>query len=892
MAHTTARHRPGLGAPSGALVSLTILLMTAAAPAAAQSACKGQLEQADESFHSGRFPEAVEAARGCLAARPSRSEKARALSIVAKTQLADDDLAAARRTIAELLRADPGFEPELRDAPRFARLLGEQRKSSGDVQVVSVSKTPESLREAPATVLVVTAREIERRGYLDLEAVFHDLPGFDISRGNGVAYSNLYQRGYLSSTTDRTLFLVDGVENNDLTSNVAFISHQYPLSAIDRIEVIYGPASTMYGANAFVGVINVILKEPEALLRDGRQLGGQVQMTAGSLNVRSLETTLAGRTAEGGLSWSLTGRNFRSDEVDLSGYPDWDYSPAVFATVDYTGKLALRDPAKIQAFLSRHGAASDLYQVQTGPDGGVTAVVPTARAAELARGFDGAAMTQELNGHRIGFSDLADDRWLSGMVKTANLKLGFQLWTQKEGDTSWYTDQQHPGARNGALWSPRQVALSARYSRQLLDDLTVEFFSRYKQHDLAPGSTSISLRSYATGQLGLEELLRGTASGWQTTYLNRSSNQLQNELSASWQPSDRFSLVSGVEVRYGSIQGDYTRSTTPVAAESGTVQNAPAGGNQFTVRDAGFYAQASFRPLRSLPDLKMVAGGRLDDNLVRESGGYGAVFTPRLAVIYSPGRAVVKAIYSEAFKDASNFNKYSTTQLRLLPNPTLQPEKVKNVEVSAGWQAGDLSGQIAAYQALYSGVLGLRSATLPDGTATTQFQDAGRLRIRGVQADGTFRFHGFELFGNYTYTQPYNIAPSDDRGEPLRDARGNVIRKLRIGDIAAHQANLGVSATWRGSLTTDLRLRYVGDRPTGIATTTQTNPFSKIDGYLTLNGAVSFKHAASGLKVQLSADNLLDRQYFDPGVRQAGRDYAARIPQAGRTVNLRIVLAR
>jgi outer membrane receptor protein involved in Fe transport len=880
-------------APHTTALVILIVLMTAPAPATAQSACKGQLEQADESFHSGRFPEAVEAARGCLAARPSRSEKARALGILARTQLADDDIAAARRTIAELLRADPGFEPELRDAPRFARLLGEQRKASGDVQVTSVSKTPESLRETPATVLVVTAREIERRGYLDLEAVFHDLPGFDISRGNGVAYSNLYQRGYLSSTTDRTLFLVDGVENNDLTSNVAFLSHQYPLSAIDRIEVIYGPASTMYGANAFVGVINVILKEPEALLRDGRQLGGEVQMTAGSLNVRSLDTTLAGRTAEGGLSWSLTGRSFRSDEVDLSRYPDWDYSPAAFAAVDYMAKLGLRDPAKIQAFLSRHGAASsDLYQVQTGPDGGVTAIVPTARAAELARGFDGAAMTQELNGHRIGFSDLADDRWLSGMVKTENLKIGFQLWTQKEGDTSWYTDQQHPGARNGALWSPRQIALSARYSRQLLNDLSVQFFSRYKQHDLAPGSTSITLQSYATGQLGLEELLRGTASGWQTTYLNRSSNQLQNELSASWEPSDRFSLVSGIELRYGSIQGDYTRSATPVAAENGTVQNVPAGGNQFTVRDAGIYAQASFRPLRSLPSLKMVAGGRLDDNRVREAGGYGSVFTPRLAVIYSPGRAVLKGIYSEAFKDASNFNKYSTTSLRLLPNPTLQPEKVKNVEVSAGWQAGNLSGQIAAYQALYSGVLGLRSATLPNGTATTQFQDVGRLRIRGVQADGTFRFHGFELFANYTYTQPYNTAPTDDRGEPLRDARGNVIRKLRLGDIAAHQANFGVSVPWRESLTADLRLRYVGDRPTGAATTTQTNPFSKIDGYLTLNGAVTWKHAASGLKVQLSADNLLDRQYFDPGVRQAGRDYAARIPQAGRTLNLRIVLGR
>ncbi len=62
------------------------------------------------------------------------------------------------------------------------------------------------------------------------------------------------------------MLLIDGVEDNDLASSTAWISRQFPLSNIDRIEVVYGPASTMYGANAFAGVINVITKEPEQVV--------------------------------------------------------------------------------------------------------------------------------------------------------------------------------------------------------------------------------------------------------------------------------------------------------------------------------------------------------------------------------------------------------------------------------------------------------------------------------------------------------------------------------------------------------------------------------------------------------------------------------------------------
>jgi outer membrane receptor for ferrienterochelin and colicins len=861
---------------SSRAVLLLLVALAAAMPAAGRSACELQLETAEASLRSGQFDEALGLARECLQGSPSRREKARAYALLARTHLAADETPQAREAVASLLRADPDFEPDLFDAPRFARLVEEVRLTAGAVQVTSVSKTPESLREAPATVMVVTAEEIERRGYLHLEEVLHDLPGFHISRGNGNVYSNIYQRGYLSNSTERTLFLVDGIEQNDLTSNVAILSRQYPLSNVDRVEVVYGPASTMYGANAYLGVINVILKEPESLLAKGARIGSSVHLGGGSFETRSFDGMVAGRTQDGSVSWSLTGRTFNSREHDLSGFPEWDYE-----TSDESYRTTLRLEGKaMEEFLAKHGSnasASELYEVVLRED--VSGLEPTAKGIQLARERD-RIMAQKVGGKPVGFSDVTDDRWLSATVKMTNLKLDFQSWTQREGTTSWYHELSQPGADNGALWSPRQMALSAKYSRSLQENLSLHFFSRYKVHELAPDSTIFSLRSYASGGLKLGDLVDGKTAGWQRTNLYRSSSQLQNELSFAWEPLDKLSVVGGVELRHGSIQGDYTQAKDEigappaVAAEAGQDPSLP-GGNRFSVKDLGIYLQASYR-LRE--DLKVVAGGRLDDNQVRENGGYGTVFNPRLAVVWSPGPAVVKAIYSEAFKDASNFNRYATVPgTRELANPGLEPEKARSYELSASWQRGPLTAGAAVYQADYSGVVGLGTAPYGNGV-TGQFQNLGSARIRGFEANASLRWRRLDLFANYTFADPHSIEPKEER----------------FGGIASHQANLGAHAPVGRLFEADLRVNVVGDRPIGKGTTTFTERagISEVAGYAAVHTALTYKHARSGARLQLVVNNLFDSRYYDPGVRQPADQYAVRVPQPGRAAYLRLLFKR
>ena len=86
----------------------------------------------------------------------------------------------------------------------------------------------------------------------------------------------------------------------------------------------------MYGANAFLGVINVITKDPDDVIAEGKQIGAEVQAGGGAWSTKFLDATIAGRYR--GATLSLTGRVYKSNEWDLSRYANWNYDPVDFGS--------------------------------------------------------------------------------------------------------------------------------------------------------------------------------------------------------------------------------------------------------------------------------------------------------------------------------------------------------------------------------------------------------------------------------------------------------------------------------------------------------------------------------------------------------------------------------
>jgi outer membrane receptor for ferrienterochelin and colicin len=863
-----------------ALAGLAILGL--AAPAHAQSTCDLRLQES--LYQAGKLSEARRAAEDCLAAKASREEKIAGAELLAQIDLAEDDLAAARRRIEDLLRDEPAFKPSsLADSPRFLRLVEQVRQDTSSVQVSSVSKTPESLREAPATVVVVTAEEIERRGYRDLEEILHDLPGFDISRVNGLSYSNFYQRGYRSDLPTRTLLLVDGVEENELWTQAAYLSRQYPVSNVERVEVIYGPASTMYGANAFAGVINVITREPESYLENGRRRATRVSALQGSFGTSSYDLDTAGKTKNGLLSWSLTGHLFHSDEMSLASQPDLDYS---LDTIDYrraqrvSGVNSLGQP-NAQIYLdAKKPGDSPYYTVQRDAAGVATAIELTDAGVERARELDRAVYQNDV-GRTPAFSDGTDDWAIHAKLKLPNLVLGFQTWRRAEGINPSQADQRHGPTADGMLWIPQQWWLYAKFNRPITRELSVSLFSQYKLHELADPTSFSLFNGYASGTLGVADLNAGKQGGWSPVYFYLTNSQFSNELSLVYTPSGRFTVVGGVQVKSSSLQGNYVTSATRNPSSTASGDPAVAGGNRFNALDLGAYVQASLH----LPwHLKAVAGGRFDNNRVRSAGGYGTVFNPRLALLWAPpGSLVLKAIYSEAFQDASNFQKYVGARGTAIPNPDLAPERVKNLELGASWQSGKrLTVDASVYDARYSDVVQfvavpctLGPAACGDAQVVNQSRGVGALHIYGLQANAALKLDRLSVSANYTFTHPWNV-----------------LRDVRVGDIARHHANLDVSSPLGRRLDLDLRVSYVGARQTGAGTDVPTNPFREIGAATLLNASLRLKELLPGLpgtELQLAVDNLTDQRVYDPGIRQAdGINTTSRVLQPGRAFYLRL----
>ncbi len=86
-----------------------------------------------------------------------------------------------------------------------------------DVEIISASRKAEKLSEAPASAIVITAKQIKERGYEDIFDIIRDIPGFDLVHTNGTYTTVFAQRGnYSGAENSKTLVMIDGIIDNNL----------------------------------------------------------------------------------------------------------------------------------------------------------------------------------------------------------------------------------------------------------------------------------------------------------------------------------------------------------------------------------------------------------------------------------------------------------------------------------------------------------------------------------------------------------------------------------------------------------------------------------------------------------------------------------------------------
>ncbi|HLP42470.1 MAG TPA: TonB-dependent receptor [Fibrobacteria bacterium] len=129
-----------------------------------------------------------------------------------------------------------------------------------NLKITTASLRPQEVREVPATTYIVTEEDFRAYGYRDLKDILRNLPGIDYVWPSSHLFGG--QRGF-SSFWDLTKLLVNGREANAMTSDALFIVNQFNLTGVKRVEIVQGPASVLYGPEAFSGVINIITKDAD-----------------------------------------------------------------------------------------------------------------------------------------------------------------------------------------------------------------------------------------------------------------------------------------------------------------------------------------------------------------------------------------------------------------------------------------------------------------------------------------------------------------------------------------------------------------------------------------------------------------------------------------------------
>ena len=212
----------------------------------------------------------------------------------------------------------------------------------GQVQISIATGNSTPLDKAPATASVIYAADIAAMGARNLDEVLETLPGLHVSLSSLNRLDSVYSvRGIHTGFNPQVLLLMNGVPVENTVTGGRPILFRLPLSSVERVEVIRGPGSAIYGADAYAGVVNVITKDAKAIKST------EVGLRTGAFNSRDfwLETAA---------EWNDIGIAFNTNYQESDG----DKTRRINADLQTTLDAALGTQAS-----HAPGALSTRYQV-------------------------------------------------------------------------------------------------------------------------------------------------------------------------------------------------------------------------------------------------------------------------------------------------------------------------------------------------------------------------------------------------------------------------------------------------------------------------------------------------------------------------------------------------
>lgn len=689
----------------------------------------------------------------------------------------------------------------------------QEKEVKFDEIVVTATRTEKELEIAPASVTVIKKEEIEKRGVKTVDSALNATAGVFNRRGKGLmdTLSNVTLRGIPGEA--RTMIMMDGVPLNDAyTGNISY-GGLMP-EDLERIEVVRGPFSSLYGGYAMGGVVHLISKMPER--REFMFRGGYGFHLKGDESMDDLWKAY--------LSY---GDKFR----DFSFFVSYGYQTTEGYVTDYNVQSA-RPPA------------------------GITGWIPTT---------DTQGAIRYLIGHR------GDNGWWDDSIrvragydfsKVTKLRLSFlrHRYEYDYDDPVTYL-RNAAGAEVWSYGTVRERTFLSGGGGRVQNHYNVGF-----ETEVTPVKIKLSL--------GLQDVEKNwyvtpgttaatTRFGGPGTSNETPSQNYHGDLQFTLPLFKRNLLTFGGSFRYGWANTKEHNLINWKDEDSKTRLTYQSKGKD---RTYAFFLQ---NETLIFDNLTAYLGVRFDswetfDGYVNQVGtaGYPKKYdardarswSPKLAVVYRPfEKTTLRASGGKAFRSPTTYDLYRTwvsaAGTTFAANPDLKPETNLSWDVGIDQRLWKGAKVKATYFENYLRDLIYRKTVTP---TYREFHNAGRAEVKGVELEGEQKFDfGLRLFANFTYNDT----------EMKRNEANPASEGKKLTNVPERMYNLGAEFE-KGPFFATLIGRYMSKRYTDDQNRDRVNKvYGSHDPFFVVDGRISYK-VFKFATLSLSVDNIFDRDYF------------------------------
>ncbi len=252
------RYQWGIGILKWVLPFYLFTLLPLCASAQDDTKMREVYAQAENAYRIGRIEQARELLLQNLSTLLGNSRQS-ALRLIALTYMDDYDIPKAEQYVTLLLEQNPYYTPSSNDPATFVEIVN-HIKAGMTPTITTASNQAETLAEVPVPTTLITEEMIQTSGARNLQEVLAAyVPGMNLIDCNDDI--NIAMRGIYSNTQEKILIMLNGHRLNSYATNTAAPDFSISLEKVKQIEVLRGPASSLYGGVALTGVVNIITKQ-------------------------------------------------------------------------------------------------------------------------------------------------------------------------------------------------------------------------------------------------------------------------------------------------------------------------------------------------------------------------------------------------------------------------------------------------------------------------------------------------------------------------------------------------------------------------------------------------------------------------------------------------------